>query len=295
MNAIWAACSDACAPTLTACGEVDLQHLAEREREADERAERADVEQRDHPGVALPQDHAHGRQVDPVLLQVVHVERGADPGDRQRDQVDRAHPIGLPVADGGDDEQADELDHRHPDVAAACVDAQRPALEPLRVERVDVGHRRREIATAEAGQRRAHQIRPQRQAGVCQQPHRPDSRDQQHERREHGPVAAAERRGGQRVRDPQAGADQRRDGAQQELVARREAVDRLGHEQHHHRPDRPDREADMLRRDRPDQVAAGDVLVAGLPGDDVLGIPVGDAMRHADNARNALLPESAPR
>ena len=98
MNAIWAACSDACAAALPACGEVDLQHLAEREREADERAEGADVEQRDHPGVTLPQDRAHRGQVDLVLLQVVHVQRGADPGDGQRDQVDRAHPVGLPVA-----------------------------------------------------------------------------------------------------------------------------------------------------------------------------------------------------
>ena len=45
---------------LPAGGEVDLQHLAEREREADERAERADVEQRDHPGVAFSQNRAHG-------------------------------------------------------------------------------------------------------------------------------------------------------------------------------------------------------------------------------------------
>src|SRR6185369_5397893 len=97
-----------------------------------------------------------------LLFQVVHVERGADPGDGQCDQVERAHPAGLPVVEGGDDEQPDELDHRNPDVAAAGVDAQRPALEPLRIERVDVGHRRREIAATEARQRRAHQIRPQR-------------------------------------------------------------------------------------------------------------------------------------
>ncbi len=51
----------------------------------------------------------------------------------------------------------------------------------------------------------------------------------------------------------------------------------------------------MLRDHRPDQVAAGDVLVIGLPRGDVLGIPIRYAMRHAANARNALLRQSAPR
>jgi hypothetical protein len=36
-------------------------------------------------------------------------------------------------------QQADELDGRHTEVAAASVDAQRPALEPGWIEGVDVG------------------------------------------------------------------------------------------------------------------------------------------------------------
>ena len=47
--------------------EVDLQHLTEREREADERTERADVEEAHHPGVRVPQRFGHRAQVGPLV------------------------------------------------------------------------------------------------------------------------------------------------------------------------------------------------------------------------------------
>ena len=236
---------------LTAGDEVHLQHLAECERESDERAEGADVEQRNHPGVRLGQHGAHGAHLDPVVLEVVHVQRRTDSGDRQQHQIYRAHPVGLPVARGRDHQQADQLDDRHPEVAAAGVERQCRALEPLRIERVDVCHGRGEVAAAETGQCRADQVRPQRQPGIGQQHKGSDGGDQQHQRREYGPVAPAEFRGGERVGESEAATHQGRDGAQQELIARGEAVHRCGHEQHHHRPDRPDREADVLGGHRP--------------------------------------------
>ena len=59
----------------------------------------------------------------------------------------------VPGADDGQHEQADELDRRDAEVAAAGVDAERPALEPVRVEGVDVRHRGGEVAAADAGER----------------------------------------------------------------------------------------------------------------------------------------------
>jgi len=54
-----------------------------------------------------------------------------------------AHPAGSAVAGVPADRDAD--------VAAARVQAQRPALQPLRVEGVDVGHGRGEVAAARPG------------------------------------------------------------------------------------------------------------------------------------------------
>ena len=71
----------------------------------------------------------------------------------QRDVDRRAASRGCAGAGGGDDEQADQLDRRHADVAAAGVEPERPALLPLRVEGVDVRHRRGEVAAADPGRR----------------------------------------------------------------------------------------------------------------------------------------------
>ena len=112
--------------------------------------------------------------------------------------------------------------------------------------------------------------------GVLHHPPRQHRRDQQQQRADDRPVAAAELGGGDRVRDAHERADQRGHRDQIELARRVDAVDGLRHEQHHHRPDRPDREADVLGEDGPDQVSLGDLLAAGLPGSDVFGVPVLD-------------------
>ena len=87
-----------------------------------------------------------------------------------------------------------QLDHRDPEVADTGVDRERRALEALWVEGVDVGQRCGVVATAQPGQRGAHHIWPQRQAGIGQQHHGSDRRDQQHERGERCPVTAPEGR-----------------------------------------------------------------------------------------------------
>jgi hypothetical protein len=58
-----------------------MQHLTERERETDERAEGADVQQADQPGVAVAQRGAHGASVNRHDVEVVHEPRRPDRGD----------------------------------------------------------------------------------------------------------------------------------------------------------------------------------------------------------------------
>ena len=98
------------------------------------------------------------------------------------------------------------------------------------------------------------------------------------ERGEDRPVAAAELRGGERVRQPQDCSDECRHRNEEELARGIDVIDVLRHEQHHHRPDRPHREADVLGEDGPDQVAAGDLCAAVVPCLDVFGVPVIDVV-----------------
>jgi NADH dehydrogenase/NADH:ubiquinone oxidoreductase subunit G len=142
--------------------------------------------------------------------------------DRVRDARDRYH------------EQANQLHGGYTDVPAARVDPQGPAFEALREERVDVGHRRRAVATAESAQRRAGEVDPQRPTGFGQHHDCRDDRQHEHAGGEDSPVAAAEPRGRHGVGQPQCRADQRRGGRDQKFVPRREPVYRLRHEQHHH-------------------------------------------------------------
>lgn len=89
-----------------------VEHLAEGEAEADERAERADVEQRDDPGVGVPQHLEHRLRVGRLVVEVVHEDRGADAGDGEQDEVDGAHDLRPAVAERRDDEQPDEPGRR---------------------------------------------------------------------------------------------------------------------------------------------------------------------------------------
>ena len=103
-------------------------------------------------------------------------------------------------------------------------------------------------------------------------------RDEEQQRADHGPVAAAELGHREGVREPQHRPDQRRQGREQELLRRVEAVVRP-EEEHQHRPQAPDREADVLAEDGEDQIALGDALALGFPERAVLGAPVVDGDR----------------
>jgi hypothetical protein len=52
----------------------------------------------------------------------------------------------------GNNERRQELHRRYPEVAKTGIHAERRALALFRKEEIDVGHRRREIATAESAQ-----------------------------------------------------------------------------------------------------------------------------------------------
>ena len=118
-------------------------------------------------------------------------------------------------ADGGQDDQRDVDHHQQPRVArrravartsrpTSCTTgtprlpppALTPSAQPLsrcRVVGVDVGHRRGEVAAADAGERRHDQQRRVRDAGL-QEDRDQHRRDQQQQRADDGPVPAAERR-----------------------------------------------------------------------------------------------------
>ena len=98
--------------------------------------------------------------------------------------------------------------------------------------------------------------------------------------RDHGPVPSSEHRDGERVRNPYQCAEQGRHRGQQELLADVEAVVRA-EKQHQHRPQRPHREADVLARDRIDQVASGDAGTGLVPEVRILGAPVVDPVADA--------------
>ena len=84
---------------------------------------------------------------------VVHEQGGAQRGEDDERDVDPEQQPRMALARGSQHGQPGQLHDRDADVAAARVKAQRPALQPLRVEGVDVGHRGREVAAAHAGER----------------------------------------------------------------------------------------------------------------------------------------------
>ncbi len=73
--------------------------------------------------------------------QVVHAEGGGERADHDEGQIDPGEQPRMPGSGGGQYGEADELHDGDPEIAAARVQAQRPALEPLRIERIDVRHR----------------------------------------------------------------------------------------------------------------------------------------------------------
>ena len=144
------------------------------------------------------------------------------------------------------------------------------------VERVDVGHRGGEVAAAESGGGRDRDERPVRRGRVLHGVDEQQRGDQQQQRARDRPVAAAELRDREGVGHPDQGADQVgcRDEQEELLGGEVEA----GGQQQSRRdaPDQPDREAEVLGEDRPDEVAAGDLPAASLPEGGVVGAPVVD-------------------
>ncbi len=221
--------------------------------------------------------------------QVVHEEHRADHCDCDRqhphqtgvlqiDAADRRRLVEIDQADAHQDRR-EQLHAGDADIAAGRVQAERPALHAVRIEEGDVGHRRGEVAAAEPGKGRHQQHQPERRFGVADEVGKRQRRDEQHRGGEDGPVAAAERRHRESIGKTHQGADQARQRHElEQLVSiEMEACRRqLGR---HDRPDRPDRKADMLGHDRPDQIAAGNKLALGLPELLVLGIPLRDPGR----------------
>ena len=228
--------------------ELHLKNLAEGEPETDERAERADVEERHRPGVRLPEHVTHGPLVVSRGAEVVHPRPGEQGGEEHEGDVRRDEHSRVVLAGGREHEQCGQLDGGDAEVAAA---------HPC--------------------DRRDYEERRQVNAGLQHDEHEAE-RGEQEQRAGDGPVAATERRDRKGVGQPQYRADQGRDRREQGLVLGLEAVFRP-EEQHQHGPHRPDREADVLGQDREQQVATGGPLAGRRPERRVLGTPVVDPAR----------------
>ena len=166
--------------------------------------------------------------VAPVMLSMNKTAH--ERGDHDQRDVDPDHHLRVVNALGGQHPEADQLDRGHTEVAARRVEAERPALEPGRVEVVDVGHRGGEVATADAGECAeedqrveagvAHEDLRVRRDRVTRAQHQRehDGRHQQQAGRDDGPVATAELGHREGVGQAQHGTDGGRHRDQQELV-----------------------------------------------------------------------------
>ncbi len=92
------------------------------------------------------------------------------------------------------------------------------------------------------------------------------------------PVPPAEARHREGVGEAHQRADQPRQRHQLEQLIGRVVEADLVEARGRHAPDQPDRKADVLGKDRPEEVAARDPLAGALPEGLVLGVPVGDPM-----------------
>ncbi len=131
-------------------------------------------------------------------------------GDDDQRDVDGEDQAGVRRTGRGQHGEADELHGGHAEVAAAGVEAERPALQALRVEARRCWpsttrscrrrRRRRAATTSKRGERHAR----------LQHDRREDRRHEEQRRADDRPVAPAELGDGERVRDAQHGADRRR-------------------------------------------------------------------------------------
>ncbi|MGY4486539.1 hypothetical protein ACVWWR_005730 [Bradyrhizobium sp. LM3.2] len=207
---------------------------------------------------------------------------------------DRQHPHQAGVlqedtVDGCCLEQVDDGE-RHQDrgqqlhagdanIAAGRIQAQRPSLHPVGKEEGDVGHAGREIAAAEAGGRGNQQHQPERRVGLAHKVGERERRNEQDRGTEDGPVAAAEGRHREGVGKAHQRADQPGHCDELEQLVGGVVEARLRQLGGDDAPDQPDREADMLGHDRPDQVASRDSLASRIPERLIFGAPFGNPRR----------------
>lgn len=256
--------------------ELGLQQGGEDAGVPDEGAERADVQERDGPGVTVASSAGEGAVVGLRPGQVVH----AAPGEQGRQQGERdEHQTSALEACAGthdDDGRHRQLDDAGAEVAAGCIEPQRLSLLRLGEEEGDVRHRRGEVAAAKAGEGGAEQQGAERGAGLGDRPGERGGRQHQQEGGDDGPVAPAEDRHGERVGDPDRGADQAGEGDEPELLVQSQAEPGCGQVWHDHAPQGPDAEAEELGEDGDRQVAPGNGPAAAAPEDRVLRVPVVD-------------------
>ena len=188
----------ACAALWPPARKFDLQHLAERERETDERSEGADVEQAASPRSAGSDSTCRiVASVSTAVAQVVHESAAPIPAIAISTRYIAHTPYGWRLPTVAITSRPISWMTGTPMLPPPALTAERPALEPLRIKRVDVGHRRREVAAARPGQGRDIRKCHIRQPGMRQHHMVSTRRDQQQQRAEHRPVAAAEFRGAQ--------------------------------------------------------------------------------------------------
>ena len=271
--------------------EVEPDQQRHRGRVADERAERADVEQRQLPRPALlhdlhllPRRRRHGGQVvHPEPRGGRREQRQAGIGVRRPLEVDAGARRLHEAEDAGaaDHDREQQLDQRDPEVAAGRVEPERRALLVGGVEEVDVGHRRGEVAAADARGRGDQAEDPVGRRRVLHGVREQQRRHQQQRAADDRPVAPAELRHRERVGQPQQRADEVGERHEQEQLLRGEREALREQEGRGDAPDQPDREADVLGEDRPHQVAAGDRAAGRLPEVGVLRAPVLDPATRA--------------
>ncbi len=262
----------------------------EARRIADEAAEGAGVEDAHDPVVEPREDHRLVREGRLGRGDVVHPEIGGDGRGQDEGHPDEAGVLQPELAAvrqrlriaaqraedaHGDDDRHQELHDRHAEVAETGVQRQRVALFRLREEEADIGHRRGEVAAAQAAEQRQHQEDQVGGLGVLHRIADAHRGQQQRGGRKRRPQPAAEDRHHEAVEDAQGRAREARQRRQPEQLALREVEADGRQTRHHDRPHHPDREGQQQRRDRDPQVAVRDALALGVPERRVLGVPLG--------------------
>jgi hypothetical protein len=273
--------------------ELRLEEQRKCGRVADERAEGPDIEPGHHPSVLAPDDDELVLEGRSRRSQVVHVAIGAEHRDADQRQPHQTRVLEIEPRSGirrghieadpavADQDRDQELHAADADIATGGVETQRPALDTIRIEEGDIGHARGEIAAAEAGTRGHDQHQPERRVGPADEIGERDGGDEQQRRAHHGPVAAAETWHRKSVGKPHQRTDKPGKSHEREQLVGCVREARLRQLGRNDAPDEPDREAEMLGHDRPDQIASGDELALLLPEFFILRVPFRDPGRAA--------------